>query len=406
MKRWKIAYVLFCAVFLFSCSEESSPNKVNSSNGEYLPKMQNADDRISMEKAVVQVKEIIAYLNEKHPSEFGSKRDVESVSFLFTGRVKSPVISAEEYKINNISDTLAYVFNFKDSLGYVIISFDARVESPLIAFTKQGSLVNGGTNNPGLVLYLERMEGYIIESIVKSGKTDSGARAVSSRANFPLSFSSSSRNTPVGPLLKVNWGQDAPYNNNLVAPPRQCPSGRYVTGCVATAAAQIMSHWGHPAAMGGVSYNWTLLNQNPYWFNFDTSTTARNMVAHLFKQIGDGVNMQYGCDASGATLTNLQSFLMSVGYNTPGFINYDAWYIRNNIDAGIPVLAEGCSSTAPGCHAWVIDGYVLGHTGSYGVILMHHNWGWDGADNGFYMSYSLKPDIYHFQNITVSAITR
>ncbi len=46
------------------------------------------------------------------------------------------------------------------------------------------------------------------------------------------------RTASVGPLLTTVWGQDAPYNE--WAPNDSCPSGHTLTGCVATAWAQLL----------------------------------------------------------------------------------------------------------------------------------------------------------------------
>jgi hypothetical protein len=63
----------------------------------------------------------------------------------------------------------------------------------------------------------------------------------------------------VGPILRTTWNQGedrAPYTYNLYAPAGPT-CGRTVTGCVATAAAQILRYWSWPdRGTGTASYTW------------------------------------------------------------------------------------------------------------------------------------------------------
>lgn len=55
-------------------------------------------------------------------------------------------------------------------------------------------------------------------------------------------------NTQLNPLCTTTWDQSPNYN-------AMCPGGS-VTGCVATAMAQVMKYWNHPAQGTGMhSYN-------------------------------------------------------------------------------------------------------------------------------------------------------
>jgi len=204
MKMQKIAYILFFA-FLFSCSNENLSSD-NLSKGEILLKKQDSNNRVSADEAISQVDEVIAFLDREHPSESRSNRAVNSVSvLLFGGDVKSSILKSDEYRALGISDTLAYVFNFKDSLGYVIVSNDKRIDSPLLAFVKKGSLVNGNTDNPGLALFLKMLESYVLKSITEFDKTaEQRVTAQKGPATVPL-------DTIVKPLVPVEWGQHEPF---------------------------------------------------------------------------------------------------------------------------------------------------------------------------------------------------
>jgi len=385
--------------------------------------VQSANNRIDMEEAMMQVQGAIAFLDREQPSELGPRR-VESVSVLFFGDTKHSVLESGEYSDIGISDTLAYIFNFNDSLGYVIVSYDVRVDSPLFAFTKKGRLVNRETNNPGLAIFLERLEGHVLESIIETereketmldvvlgkfaleSESDKQKLRVLARGSIPPLTSMIERFVP------VEWGQEWPFWLNLNAP--QCPSGYYVTGCVATAVAQIMAYWKHPGTPANFFAVWQFLNKSKKKQDFEPSPTdtpkelaiknaMASNVASLFQQIGAGVNMSYGCDESETFTATALSFLISRGFTTNGLIDYNP-NILVYLAWG-PVITSGCDISNKVCHAWVIDGVSADATKPKPTSLyMHSNWGWDGWDNGYFKSGVFDPDAYNFQNIQFAGL--
>jgi len=411
MEIRKFAQVLFSLVFLLlSCSGENLSG--NDSATSKLGKMQKLNNRIDMEEAMNQVEKAIAFLDKEHPSEFKSRRVVNSVSILRFGDIKSSTMKSGKYDTLEISDTLAYVFNFKDSSGYVIISNDIRVDSPLLAFTKKGSLVNGETDNPGLALFLERLEGYVLKSVIEFGKTDEQrARATAQRGPYlgPI-------DTILKPLVPVEWGQSNPFNDNLEY--RNCPktdNGRVPAGCVATATAQIMSYWEYPTKIDNVTYRWAALNIYKQKYDFYPSPTdesyvltakafSRAMVANLFKQIGTGVNMEYGCDGSDASTAKALSFLESKGFSTKSLTSYNLNTVRTALSFyKNPLIARGCNAAkGKKCHAWVIDGLARDSDSFY----IHNNWGFDGTDNGYYPSGIFDPLYFNFQGVEIARVSR
>ncbi|MDR2594353.1 MAG: C10 family peptidase [Fibromonadaceae bacterium] len=414
MKR-NFIYVLFSLAFLLSCSDENLPSNGLPSS-EPLAKVQNTN-RIDVQEATNLAEEAIAFLDSEHPSESKSSRTVNSVSILRFGNLKSSMMKSGEYsEALDISDTLAYVFNFEDSSGFVIISKDKRIESPLLAFTQKGSLVNGETDNPGLKLFLERLEGYMLESIAKYGKSDEERGIVVAQKPYPSAF----LDIVVEPLVTVEWDQKKPFNNNLEY--KGCTNtgnGNVLAGCAATAVAQIMSYWEYPSSLGGPSYNWYSLKKykrgrdfepSPMDDDFDTfiKTRARNQVADLFERIGDGVIMDYsnGCKGSYTTSGNPLGFLKSKGfilYIT--YADYGLSLVTTPLITGKPILAEGCDAIiTKECHLWVIDGLAkrLNNSNYYNYYI-HNNWGWGDNSNGYYLSGVFDPS-YNYQNVKVSAL--
>jgi hypothetical protein len=411
MKIQKFALALFSLVFLF---ENSLANELS----------QKTSNRISMEDAINLAEEAKILLDEESPLKSRLNRAVNSVSALVFGDVKASAMKSGKYKDLGVSDTLAYVFNFGDSSGYVIISNDKRVENPLFAFTKKGSLVNGKTDNPGLALFLERLEGYVLESIAKSEKGDEKKEVMAVAQKGPVNPASLSIRILVNPLVPVEWDQDDPFNNNLEH--RGCspwPSnGKVPTGCAATAAAQIMSYWKYPTSIiDGTIYDWTVLNNRKHSDDFYPPNTpynafsnayARAMVADLFQRIGTGVKMKYDCKVSLAYLDTTLIFLVSKGFTLYGntyLRDYSLALVQTALESRIPLMAIGCNNgNTNDCHIWVIDGLARKKILSLpiGDYYLNNNWGWNGRDNGFFLSGVFDPNVFNFKNIRIGSVYR
>lgn len=218
--------------------------------------------------------------------------------------------------------------------------------------------------------------------------------------------------TAVAPMLTTTWDQ-SPYYNYL------CPdsAGQHaVTGCTATATAQIMKFWNWPptgvgshsyyddnfgyqsADFGGTTYDWEHM---PNALSGGSSATQLNAVATLMYHVGVAVEMNYGIQSSGAYVHSYggQWGDMACSENAlPAYFRYketlhsifkaytsDAdWVdaIITEMDAGRPVLETGYGEG--GGHAFVLDGYDANG-------LIHVNWGWSGYYNGYYAHNALNP---------------
>jgi len=238
-------------------------------------------------------------------------------------------------------------------------------------------------------------------------------------------------NVVVAPLIKTTWGQDAPYNN-------LCPlqgSTRTITGCVATAMAQVMNYWKWPetgsgsysytsqtnnlscsATFEGTTYNWANMVDHYTTYTSGTSTISvpsttsaqKTAVATLMLHCGVAVEMDYGTGVSGAQTVypnanneNLKcaanALWNNFGYKKsavkcyyrPGGYDYsavddDTWLslLKTELDAKRPVMYAGADSE--GGHSFICDGYD-------DLDYFHFNWGWDGYCDGYYKVNDLVP---------------
>lgn len=207
-------------------------------------------------------------------------------------------------------------------------------------------------------------------------------------------------------IVTCTWNQDSPFNND-------CPEvngEKCMTGCMATAIAQVMYSWKQPAkGKGSKTYYWESggrelsfnYDQNPWdWNNMIDSYASnggtavqRAAVANLMYSVGVAINMMYGPTASGAYDSDAGAGMVNyLGYDPSlrlmqhDSMSDDAWdnLIYNQLATGHPIVYTGLSQA--GGHAFVCDGY----NASDGFY--HINWGWGGMCDGFYPLNNLEPD--------------
>ena len=265
-----------------------------------------------------------------------------------------------------------YVFNADGQNGFVIVSGDDRA-IPILGYAEQGSLDMDKlpTNvKAWLEDYARQIKALSDASIAAAPHRILGA--------------------PVKPLLTSKWGQTAPYNN-------MCPmDGDYhsVTGCVATAMAQVMYYYKYPqsevAAMPNydlpaTTFKWDKM-KDEYYEETDESADA---VAELMLYCGRAVDMEYsesGSFAHVSAYNMINTFLYSKGARDVNRRDYTSqeWdmLIYHELSEKRPVLYSGQSSTVG--HEFVVDGY-----DSEGYF--HINWGWDGSSDGYFALSVLNP---------------
>ena len=300
--------------------------------------------------------------------------------------------------------THCYLLVGADSEGFVIVAADDCVR-PVLAYSATGQFP------------VEQMPAHVkawlagyqreIADLVKNGAVPSAE--VQSLWQQPKSGGL----VPVEHLMTTTWNQAPLYNN--MCPYSYSDSAHAVTGCVATAQAQVMKYWNHPAVGHGshayvddtfgpqsvtfdTAYRWDLMPDALTW---ESSAAEVGAVAQLMYHVGVAVEMGYGVGSSGAQVISYADY----GYNLPSterslrehfgynpmlygkmkaFFTDAAWdaKVRNEIVRRRPVIYTGYDEA--GGHAFVLDGY--DSTG-----MFHVNWGWGGYYDGYYTIDSLSP---------------
>ena len=204
--------------------------------------------------------------------------------------------------------------------------------------------------------------------------------------------------TAVAPLLQTKWDQIYPYN-------MLCPEGS-VTGCVATAMAQIMKYWNYPShGIGSHSYNHSVYGelsadfQSTYYdwnnmtntYNSSSTSTQKLAVATLMYHCGVSIDMYYSPNASSASsvtvvdaLKNYFNYSTEIVYYSKADYSNTVWInmLKADLNLNRPVLYRGTGSG--GGHAFVFDGY---NNNNY----FHVNWGWGGSCDEYYTINNLNP---------------
>ena len=179
-----------------------------------------------------------------------------------------------------------YVFNVANNGGFIIVSNDDRT-TPILGFSESGNL--DPDNMPSNMRAW--LQGYADE-IAWMQKHDVKPNRLS---KAPLSVGSH-KTDDIAPMVKTKWNQGSPYNNLC---PIYSGSSRSVTGCVATAMAQVMKYHEWPKdetkSIPGYTtsgYKLTLDGLDPVTFDwanmlnvYGTSATAaqKTAVATLMK---------------------------------------------------------------------------------------------------------------------------
>ena len=310
-------------------------------------------------------------------------------------------------KLKDVGETAPYyVFNVQNDGGFIIVSGDERLEE-IVGYSETGSF---SANVPEALQEALNSYAAFVEGLGDAPELTNGT----SSANAPkLMQVTETAKKSITPMIASKWGQNAPYNN-------LCPRFYYsdgtqsttngVTGCVATAMAQLLNYWKTPAATASTipsltnTYNGTqdvTLNAVPAgttidWANMQniySSTATGNgatAVAQLMLYCGQAVSMFYGSSSSAysqdvpSALVNYFGFDNSATYLYASNYTIEGWerLIYEELVAGRPVFLNGQSTG--GGHAFVCDGYG-------GDGLFHINWGWNGSCDGYFRLVALRP---------------
>lgn len=319
----------------------------------------------------------------------------------------------------NANDGLpaAYMFTSAetDATGnpsaFALVAADDVVPSMLLGYSDAAPATNGLNSIPPALHRLILDYAAEIEFLRATGAQSA-----------PASRAEADTREPILPMVTTHWNQNMPYNS-------KCPivdeTYRCVTGCVATAMAQVMNYHKWPKTAHGSS-SYILDIHNPYTGNsflglnlsmdfeglqFDWDNMLDD---YIYTKVSDDVLEPKFTAAQGdavATLMKACGYAVEIGYGPYETYGYDinvlyallkyfdydksvhilqrqhvrlaAWedaIYTNLMDYG-PVYMSGQST---GGHAFVIDGYSSDR-------FFHVNWGWGGTSDGYFRLTAMDP---------------
>lgn len=302
-----------------------------------------------------------------------------------------------------------YVFNTTDNTGFIIVSGEDLVQ-PILGYSTEGAFTPGNLPDaPRKWMDNYRQQIVYVKENVKETRPDI-TRQWNDYYNNLFAVAGQRDINAVTPLCATKWNQ-SPYENAF-SPFDNQYNEKCVTGCVATAMAQIMKFWNYPtqgtgfhsyneqsygtlsANFGSTTYEWGSMP--------NTLTSVNNAVSTLMFHCGVAVEMDYGPGQTGgsaAYVVNAASPIQHCSeYAYKTYFGYDPtlqgllranyseanWVglLKAELDASRPLQYAGIGNG--GGHTWVCDGYDNNNN-------FHMNWGWAGNSDGYFSLNNLDP---------------
>ncbi len=300
------------------------------------------------------------------------------------------IVYGHDTRNENPGYDLFYIFNANITEGYVIVAADDAV-TPILGYSTEG-----GFNPNDIPINMEKwLEGYkheIYYAITAHTKPTDEIKSTWQQLQSGSFHPNRSRS--VDPLLVTKWNQ-GPFENLL------CP-GASVTGCVATAMAQLMGYWQHPAQgrgkhsyiendygtltanFGSSLYQWGSMALKPTFPDFN--------ISKLMYDCGVSLDMDYSPSGSAASTSDVPYALKTYFGYDPSTIRYDrrgsmpdsTWIakLKAELDLHRPMQYRGTGNG--GAHSFICDGYDAN-------LFFHFNWGWGGSSDGYFQVSALNP---------------
>ncbi len=300
------------------------------------------------------------------------------------------LLQTQHYRISEVmtddrGNNTIYLFDSKD--GFIVTPADDALPA-LLGYGDSPMYDSAGNLPIGFSEWLQYMSQSVSEAAV-SGNSIAVAPSVGEA---------------IAPLCTTAWGQHEPFNT-------ECPEyngEKCLSGCVATAMAQVMKYHNWPAqGKDELEYHaekistdiYTDFSQyTPDWKNMlddYSSQTAteqqKQAVAHLLRGVGGSVRMNYFPTASGADVNDATQALLKywdysddIRYMRRSWFSLRDWsqLLYDALKNYGPILYGGFSMSS--AHAFVCDGYD-------GEGMFHFNWGWDGKADGYFAIDFLNP---------------
>ncbi|MCM1320208.1 MAG: C10 family peptidase [Muribaculaceae bacterium] len=311
---------------------------------------------------------------------------------------------------SNAPDTLAYIVNYPNDGGFVIVATDRRIY-PILAFSEVGNF--NFDNEIAKANFIDNIGTYMEENL--------------SNSSYDVSEDDFDGCFVVYPMVEISMGQNSPWNKYVIEDHPNCP-----VGCVAVATALVMSHSKYQIRYHNTTvYLKSIIDAIKKGPNSSTENAPKRIIgghstelqptytyeeavdlmATLLYDIGKDLNMQYNPKGSSAYSSDAYKLCRSLNFNIPTEynkfdINEISWYLKNNHI----VYLSGYDINGKGGHAWVSDAcYFCVDSDDPTQITETYircDWGWNGYCNGYYSGSVFEAASYNFQPNYYFAIKR
>lgn len=387
MKHWNyILGLFFINFFMLSCI-----NDVNNEIPITTKVGRNELEKRTLDEALSLAKSSISLLNpNKTRGSFERTINLDDMRVVRTNAETRSLIGV---------DTLMYVFNFEDSLGFAIISAHKSVPG-LIAVTESGFYDPEKEQKEEIFAdVIERSKIYV-RNVLKSPPP----------LIFDLTYIVDTIEVDSGPApyVSVKWGSGGIYG-------KYCKNGN--AGCAPVAVAQALTYFRNINNIT-LSYSGRDMNsQTLDWDDIDkhiltyyptpyeaesqdyctASDSAHNAIGRLCRQIGQEIGTDYTYNSMTLFPNNISTLLHRWGFpNLGNFKSYSNIDISGSLKNGHIIMIMGKG------HIWLIDGYLIvkkyeidnwGDMTEIGRFNYNHlNWGWNGICNGYYLENIFNTD--------------
>lgn len=297
--------------------------------------------------------------------------------------------------MDNGQDNLLYIFNAENA--FVVVSGD-RSAQPVLAYIDH-QLYNESDVVAPFQMWIDHYANQIAqlkrEHVVQPQPAAQWEAILTDGSSFRTGDN-------IAPLMLSRWDQGSYYNYYCPRDPAG-QNGRVVTGCVATAMAQLMYYFRFPESGVG-SYSYTDENYGVqsvdygnahYDYNAmcDVPTCLNPEISKLIYHCGVGVDMHYGPNGSGMTNHSAAQVMRTYFKYSPETeylfrdstdLNWDS-VIVSHLQRRIPMYYAGWSLPNINGHGFICDGYKTVNDAYY----FHFNFGWSGYMDGYFYTNSL-----------------
>lgn len=365
-KIFYLSSILFLTSIIISCNKDITPEKY-------------VEPELTISNHSISINEAIGYLEFalSKQTKVGYAPEIKDISVITSsGAVTTRSSTSSE-------DTLLYLINYKDDMGYALLSADKRIPEKILIFAEEGNLnpaifnnnrniiepiplisfydstyvdhaIGGTSENPQEFILTAALEYAQLHAMHYTEPGDITDIHINPEDNtgtmiYPK-YSHQYYQDAVPQLMKTRWSQSSPYDDFV-------PNGK-AAGCVPIALGQIMAYNEYPQNLefNGIAINWDSLNSGPYIL---PNTAAAVMVAQLIYSI------QYMCGSwrfNGGTFTfpyRAANFLSDMGYlNVDKSNEYNESDVIDMLEDEKPVFVAGVNElNITTSHGWVVDGY-------------------------------------------------